>query len=109
MRPPPISMSSGMRCITSLPMAGTVGPAGAFRATFVELPSQILENWAGEPELLKEYALHYETGEPIPDELIEKLTKAEHFNQGFLNVEYLAAAILDMDWHTAEIMEMRST
>ena len=69
---------------------------------FVELPSQILENWAGEPELLKEYALHYETGEPIPDELIEKLTKAEHFNQGFLNVEYLAAAILDMDWHTAD-------
>ena len=69
---------------------------------FVELPSQILENWAGEPELLKEYALHYETGEPIPDELIEKLTKAEHFNQGFLNVEYLSAAILDMDWHTAD-------
>jgi peptidyl-dipeptidase Dcp len=68
---------------------------------FVELPSQILENWAGEPELLKEYALHYETGEPITDELIEKLSKAEHFNQGFMNVEYLAAALLDMDWHTA--------
>ncbi len=69
---------------------------------FVELPSQILENWAGEPTLLKEYALHYKTGEPIPDELIEKLSNSEHFNQGFLNTEYLAAAILDMDWHTAE-------
>ncbi len=69
---------------------------------FVELPSQILENWAGEPELLKKYALHYETGEPIPDELITKLRSAEHFNQGFMNTEYLASAFLDMDWHTAE-------
>lgn len=69
---------------------------------FVELPSQIMENWAGEPELLKEYALHYETGDPIPDELVEKLGRAGHFNQGFENVEYLAAAILDMDWHTAD-------
>ncbi len=82
---------------------------GRFRRTsrsvprdFVELPSQILENWAGEPVLLKEYALHYETGEPIPDDLIEKLSRSEHFNQGFLNTEYLAAAIMDMDWHTAE-------
>ncbi len=72
---------------------------------FVELPSQILENWAGEPELLKEYAFHYETGEPIPEELIEKLQKSEHFNQGFINTEYLAAAILDMDWHTSDIDE----
>ena len=69
---------------------------------FVELPSQILENWAGTPEMLKEYAFHYETGETIPDELIEKLKNAEHFNQGFINTEYIAAAILDMDWHTAE-------
>ncbi|MFO7978555.1 MAG: M3 family metallopeptidase [Bacteroidales bacterium] len=69
---------------------------------FVELPSQIMENWAGEPELLKEYALHYETGEAIPDELVEKLNKASHFNAGFENTEYLAAAILDMDWHTTE-------
>ncbi len=72
---------------------------------FVELPSQILENWAGEPELLKLYALHYETGEPIPEELISRLRKAEHFNQGFMNVEYLASAFLDMDWHTAEYGE----
>lgn len=68
---------------------------------FVELPSQVMENWAGEPEVLKAYAKHYETGEAIPDELISKLQKAEHFNQGFITVEYVAAAFLDMDWHTA--------
>jgi peptidyl-dipeptidase Dcp len=67
---------------------------------FVELPSQILENWAGEPELLKEYAFHYQTGEVIPAELVEKLNKSAMFNQGFENAEYIAAAILDMDWHT---------
>jgi peptidyl-dipeptidase Dcp len=69
---------------------------------FVELPSQILENWAGEPELLKKYAIHYETGQPIPDGLITRLRRAEHFNQGFMNVEYLASAFLDMDWHTTD-------
>ncbi len=70
---------------------------------FVELPSQILENYAAEPELLKEYAIHYETGEAIPDELIEKIHNSRYFNQGFQQTEYFAAAILDMDWHTAEI------
>jgi len=69
---------------------------------FVELHSQVMENWAGEPEVLKVYALHYETGEPIPDELIEKLTKSQHFNQGFINTEYVISAIIDMDWHTAD-------
>jgi len=49
--------------------------------------------------VLKTYALHYETGDPIPDELIEKLEKSSHFNQGFVTVEYLAASFLDMDWH----------
>jgi peptidyl-dipeptidase Dcp len=67
---------------------------------FVELPSQIMENWALEPEVLKVYARHYKTGEVIPQELIEKLKKAKLFNQGFATVEYLAAAYLDMDWHT---------
>lgn len=67
---------------------------------FVELPSQIMENWAMEPEVLKVYARHYQTGAPIPDELIEKIKNAEKFNQGFATVEYLAAAFLDMDWHT---------
>ena len=70
---------------------------------FVELPSQILENWAGEPELLKEYARHYQTGAVIPDELVKKINDAALFNQGFINAEYIAAAILDMDWHTSEI------
>jgi peptidyl-dipeptidase Dcp len=66
---------------------------------FVELPSQIMENWASEPEVIKTYARHYETGEPIPDELIEKIKKSRTFNQGFANVEYLASCFLDMDWH----------
>lgn len=70
---------------------------------FVELPSQVLENWAGEPEMLKVYARHYETGEPIPDELINKLKRSGHFNQGFSTVEYISAAILDMDYHTMDV------
>ncbi len=67
---------------------------------FVELPSQIMENWASEPEVLQMYALHYKTGEPIPMELIKKIKNASLFNQGFATVEYLAASYLDMDWHT---------
>ena len=67
---------------------------------FVELPSQILENWAFEPELMKSYSRHYQTGEPIPDELLEKLQQASLFNQGFITTEYLAASLLDMAWHS---------
>ncbi|MFW6137177.1 MAG: M3 family metallopeptidase [Candidatus Aminicenantaceae bacterium] len=67
---------------------------------FVELPSQIMEHWAAEPEVLKVYARHYETDKPLPQELIDKLEKAGHFNQGFTTVEYMAACFLDMDWHT---------
>ena len=67
---------------------------------FVELPSQIMEKWSTEPEVLKIYAKHYETGEPIPDELIDKIKKADKFNQGFKATEYLAASFLDMDLHT---------
>ncbi|MFT3738823.1 MAG: M3 family metallopeptidase [Breznakibacter sp.] len=73
--------------------------SGNVARDYVELPSQIMENWASEPQVLKMYAKHYETGETIPDALIEKITKSGHFNQGFMTVEYLAAAILDMDWH----------
>ena len=76
-------------------MAGTSGPRD-----FIELPSQLLEHWASEPQVLKSFATHYETGEPIPDKLIEKLLNASKFNQGFINTEYLAASLLDMDWHT---------
>jgi len=67
---------------------------------FVELPSQIMENWAMNPEVLKLYARHYQTGEIIPDSLIAKIQKAGTFNQGFMTTELVAAAILDMNWHT---------
>ncbi|MBU2503122.1 M3 family metallopeptidase [bacterium] len=67
---------------------------------FVELPSQIMENWALEPEVLDLYARHYLTGERIPDDLVEKLQASTHFNQGFETTEYLAACYLDLDWHT---------
>jgi peptidyl-dipeptidase Dcp len=67
---------------------------------FVEMPSQVFENWATEPEVMKRYALHYQTGQPIPDDLIAKMNNAKLFNQGFGTVEYLAASYLDMDWHT---------
>ena len=67
---------------------------------FVELPSQIMENWAGDPEVMKLYARHYQTGEVIPQELIDKITASGHFNQGFATVEYMAACYLDMDIHT---------
>ncbi|MEL6536436.1 MAG: M3 family metallopeptidase [Bacteroidota bacterium] len=76
-------------------MSGTSGPRD-----FTEFPAQILEHWASEPEILKSFATHYQTGEVIPDELIDKLLKASKFNQGFANTEYLAASLLDMDWHT---------
>lgn len=67
---------------------------------FVELPSQIMENWGGDPEVLTMYALHYQTGEPIPDALLQKMKEAGNFNQGFTTVEFMSAALLDMDWHT---------
>ena len=69
---------------------------------FVELPSQIMENWAFEPEIMKEYATHYKTNEVIPDYLIEKIQKASLFNQGFTTTELCAAALIDMDIHTLE-------
>jgi peptidyl-dipeptidase Dcp len=69
---------------------------------FVELPSQIMEHWATEPELLNVYARHYETGEPIPAELVNKLEKSRYFNQGFINTELLAASLLDIAYYTLE-------
>lgn len=67
---------------------------------FVEFPSQVMENWMGEPEFLKSFAVHYQTGEPIPDDMIEKINNANKFNQGFATVEYMAASYLDMYYHT---------
>jgi len=72
---------------------------------FVELPSQIMENWAFAPEVLNHYAKHYKTGEPMPDELIQKIQNASKFNQGFATTEYLAASYLDMDYHTITKVE----
>jgi len=69
---------------------------------FVELPSQIMEHWATEPELLNTYAKHYQTGETIPVSLIAKMDKSKYFNQGFINVELLAASLLDMAYYTLE-------
>lgn len=66
---------------------------------FVEYPSQVNEMWADWPEILRNYARHYETGEPIPQELVDKVVAAEKFNQGYKTTEYLAAAILDQSWH----------
>ena len=81
--------------VTYESLAGTSVPRD-----FVELPSQIMENWAAEPEVMKMYAKHYKTGEIIPDVLIEKMQKAGTFDQGFVTTEYLAASILDMAYHT---------
>lgn len=67
---------------------------------FVELPSQIMENWASDPEVLKMYAKHYQTGEVMPDELIEKIQASSKYGQGFASTEYLAASYLDMYWHS---------
>lgn len=66
---------------------------------FVELPSQVMENWASDPTVLKMYAKHYQTDEVIPDALIQKLDRASKFGQGFATAEYLASSILDMNFH----------
>lgn len=76
---------------------------------FVELPSQVMEHWAFEPEVLKFYAKHYETGEVIPTGLVEKMKNASKFNQGFGTVEYLAASFLDMSYHTVQAGEKVET
>ncbi len=67
---------------------------------FVEFPSQVMENWMSEPEVLKLYAKHYKTGEVIPDEMINRMNAASKFGLGFTTVEYMSAAYLDMAWHT---------
>ena len=71
---------------------------------FVELPSQIMENWAFQKDVLKEYARHYETGEVIPDSLVAKIMAAETFNQGFMTTELAAASILDLKWHMLDVV-----
>jgi peptidyl-dipeptidase Dcp len=68
---------------------------------YVEFPSQLLEHWLSTPEILDRYALHYQTGKPIPKELVEKIERADKFNQGFKTVEYLSSALIDMKLHLA--------
>src|SRR3989442_5813939 len=68
---------------------------------YVEFPSQLLEHWVSVPEILNRFALHYQTGKPIPKELVEKIDRASKFNQGFITVEYLAGALVDMKLHLA--------
>lgn len=68
---------------------------------YVEFPSQILEHWVSTPEVLGKFALHFETGKPIPTELVEKIKKADKFNQGFGTTEYLSSALVDMKLHLA--------
>src|SRR6185369_13796236 len=68
---------------------------------YVEFPSQLLEHWVATPEVLNRFALHYQTGKPIPRALVDKLDRASKFNQGFATVEYLASALVDMKLHLA--------
>ena len=75
---------------------------------YVEFPSQLLEHWLETPEVLDRYALHYQTGKPMPRELVEKIERASKFNQGFATVEYLAAALVDMKLHLAGDVDDRS-
>jgi len=67
---------------------------------FVELPSQLFEHWLEEPEVLTRFARHYQTGEPIPKPLLDKLLAARNYGQGFATAEFLASALIDMDFHT---------
>lgn len=76
---------------------------------FVELPSQIFEHWLEEPEILSRFAVHCETGEAMPQALLEKLIAARNFNQGFATVEFLASAFVDMDFHALKSMEGHDT
>ncbi len=77
-------------------LAGTAVPQD-----YVEFPSQLLEHWLTTPEILNRYALHYQTGKPVPRELVAKIEAADKFNQGFKTVEYLASALVDMKLHLA--------
>jgi peptidyl-dipeptidase Dcp len=87
--------------VTYPSLSGTATPRD-----FVEFPSQVMENWISQPEVLKLFARHYQTGETISDDIIARLKAAETFNQGFATVEFMAAAYLDLAWHTREDAEV---
>jgi len=87
----------GLNSTVSYPsLSGT-----AVARDYVEFPSQLLEHWLATPQVLNTYALHHQTGKPIPQALVEKIERAETFNQGFQTVEYLASALVDMKLHLA--------
>jgi peptidyl-dipeptidase Dcp len=90
--------------VTYESLAGTSTPRD-----FVEFPSQVMENWMTEPEVLAMFARHYRTGEAIPEEIVEKITASTKFDQGFKTVEYLAASYLDMAYHTLDSPEVVAT
>ena len=69
---------------------------------YVEFPPQMMENWIRNPEVLNEFAQHFETGEKIPEDLMNKYLNCQKFNQGFATTEYLAASFLDLAWHTSD-------
>ncbi len=83
---------------TQIDYSSFAGTSGSPR-DYVEFPAQILEHWTSEPEMLEMYARHYETGEVIPAELVERLLAASNHNQGFKTTEYIAASLLDLRWH----------
>ena len=72
---------------------------------FVELPSQLYEHWLEQPDVLRRFALHYRTGEPMPEKLLQRLIAARNFNQGFATVEYVASAFVDLDFHSLPRLE----
>lgn len=82
--------------VTYPSLSGTAVPRD-----YVEFPSQLLEHWLSTPQVLQKFALHYQTGKPIPQELVDKITRSATFNQGFATVEYLSAALVDMKMHLA--------
>jgi peptidyl-dipeptidase Dcp len=90
--------------VTYESLAGTSTPRD-----FVEFPSQVMENWMKEPEVLAMFARHYRTGEAIPGEIVEKITASTKFDQGFKTIEYLAASYLDMAYHTLDSPEAVAT
>ncbi len=87
--------------VTYRSLAGTATPRD-----FVEFPSQVMQNWIREPDILRMFARNYETGEAIPEDIIERIVASNKFNQGFATVEYMAASYLDMAYHTRDASEV---
>jgi peptidyl-dipeptidase Dcp len=84
-----------LSCVTYPKISGT-----SVATDFVELPSQLYEHWLQQPEILRRFARHYQTGEPMPEQLLQRLVAARNFNMGFTTVEYLASAMVDLDFHS---------